>query len=96
MSGFTVECTPEQAAISDLDRRISLLLSTREGTVPLDREFGLNMDFLDSPSQTAKSLYAAEVTKKVARFIPEARVQSITWIGEEMGKLTPKVVITNA
>ena len=32
--------------LADLDRQLAFLLSTREGTVPLDREFGLNMDFV--------------------------------------------------
>ncbi|MEG1594666.1 MAG: hypothetical protein RR350_09650 [Oscillibacter sp.] len=82
--------------LAELDRQLALLLSTREGTMPLDREFGLNMDFVDSPPEIAKSLYTAEVTKKVAQFIPTVRVQEITWNRAEGGQLKPKVVITNA
>lgn len=81
--------------LADLDRQLAFLLSTREGTVPLDREFGLNMDFVDKPPEVAKSLYTAEVTKKVAKYIPTVRVQEITWSAAE-GKLSPKVVITSA
>ena len=73
-----------------------LLLSTREGTMPLDRAFGLNMDFVDMPPEAAKSLYTAEVTEKVSKFIPEVRVQEVTWTGGNTGKLFPKVVITSA
>lgn len=81
--------------LADLDRQLTFLLSTREGTAPLDREFGLNMDFVDKPPEVAKSLYTAEVTKKVAQYIPTVRVQEITW-SAAAGKLSPKVVITNA
>lgn len=81
--------------LADLSRQLDFLLSTQAGTVPLDREFGLNMDFVDKPPEVAKSLYTAEVTKKVAKYIPAVRVQEITWTAAE-GKLSPKVVITSA
>ena len=79
-----------------LDRQLALLLSTPEGAMPLDREFGINMDFLDMPPEVAKSLYTAEVTKKIPQFIPAVRVQEITWDWNSSGKLSPKVVITSA
>lgn len=94
INNFQIEYTATEAAVADLDSRLSLLLSTREGTMPLDREFGLNMDFIDMPPETAKSLYTAEVTKKVAKFIPEVRVKAVTWTGAA-GELTAKVVIAN-
>lgn len=93
---FKLEFTLAGDWMADLDRQIALLLSTREGTMPLDREFGLNMDFMDMPPETAKSLYTAEVTRKVAKFIPAVRVQEITWERTEGGQLKPKVVITSA
>lgn len=80
----------------ELDSRLSLLLTTREGAMPLDREFGIAMDFLDMPPETAKSLYTAEVTQKVAKFIPEVRVKEIQWSHGETGALCAKVVITDA
>ena len=67
---FKLEYTFAGNALAELDRQLALLLSTREGTMPLDREFGLNMDFVDMPPEVAKSLYTAEVTEKVAKFIP--------------------------
>lgn len=79
-----------------LDRQLALLLSTQVGTMPLDREFGINMDFVDLPPETAKSLYTAEVTEKIPQFIPAVRVQEVTWTWNGNGKLSPKVVITSA
>ena len=57
---FKLEYTFAGNALAELDRQLALLLSTREGTMPLDREFGLNMDFVDMPPEVAKSLYTAE------------------------------------
>ena len=93
---FKLEYTFAGDYMAELDRQLALLLSTREGTMPLDREFGLNMDFVDMPPEVAKSLYTAEITKKTAQFIPEVRVQSVQWIHGGEGAFYPKVVITSA
>ena len=86
---FQLEYTFTADWLAELDRQLALLL-------PLDRAFGLNMDFVDMPPEAAKSLYTAEVTEKVSKFIPEVRVQEVTWTGGNTGKLFPKVVITSA
>lgn len=82
-----------RAPLADLDRSICLLLSTRAGTIPLDRELGLSMDFIDMPPETAKSLYTAEVSEKIAKFIPGVRVKSVSWDKGNNGKMKSKVVI---
>ena len=83
---FQLEYTFTADWLAELDRQLALLLSTREGTMPLDRAFGLNMDFVDMPPEA----------EKVSKFIPEVRVQEVTWTGGNTGKLFPKVVITSA
>ena len=93
---FQLEYTFTADWLAELDRQLALLLSTREGTMPLDRAFGLNMDFVDMPPEAAKSLYTAEITKKMAQFIPEVRVQSVQWTHGGEGVFYPKVVITSA
>lgn len=80
----------------ELDRQLALLLSTREGSVPLDREFGLDLNFVDKPTAAVKALYTAEVTKKVSKFIPSVRVLEVSWTGTTEGQLKPKVVIAGA
>lgn len=92
---FQLEYTFADNAMARLDRQLALLLSTREGSMPLDREFGIKMEFLDRPPEVAKSLYTAEVTKKVAMFIPSVRVREVQWTTEG-GQQIKKVVITNA
>ena len=52
--------------------------------------------FVDMPPEAAKSLYTAEVTEKVAKFIPTVRVQEVTWGAGAQGNLIAKVVITSA
>ena len=93
---FQLQFTFASDKLAELDRKLALLYSTREGTMPLDREFGINMDFVDMPPEVAKSLYVAEITKKTAQFIPEVRVQSVEWTHGGEGQFFPKVVITSA
>ena len=93
---FKLEYTFEDDKLEELDRQLALLLSTPEGTMPLDREFGIKVNFVDKPPEVVKSLYTAEVTQKVTRFIPWARVYEVTWEYGEQGHIKPKVVITRA
>lgn len=93
---FKLEDTLADDKLAELDRQLALLLSTPEGAMPLDREFGVKMDFVDKPLEVVKSLYTAEVTKKVPRFIPWVRVYEVTWGYGEQGHIKPKVVITSA
>ena len=41
---FQLQFTFASDKLAELDRKLALLYSTREGTMPLDREFGINMD----------------------------------------------------
>ncbi len=93
---FKLEYTFEDDKLAELDRQLTLLLSTQAGTMPLDREFGIQMDFVDKPPEVVKSLYTAEVTKKIPQFIQWVRVYEVTWEYGEQGHIKPKVVITRA
>ena len=93
---FKLEYTFQDNALAELDRQLALLLSTPAGTMPLDREFGIQMDHVDKPPEVVKSLYTAEVTKKVPQFIPRVRVYEVTWSYGGQGHIKPKVVIARA
>jgi hypothetical protein len=89
-----LEYTFQDDALKELDRQLTLLLSTQAGTMPLDREFGIQQNYVDKPPEVVKSLYTAEVTKKVTQFIPWVRVYEVTWDASEQGHIKTKVVIT--
>lgn len=93
---FRLEYTFQDDRLAELDRQISLILTTRLGSMPLERELGISNDFVDKPPEVVKNLYTAEVTKQVAKYIPWVRVQRVKWEAGEQGQLIPRVVITNA
>ena len=93
---FKLEYTFQDNALAELDRQLALLLSTQVGTMPLDREFGIQQNYVDKPPEVVKSLYSAEVTIMVPQFIARVLVYQVTWSYGEQGHIKPKVVITRA
>lgn len=91
---FSLHTVHARDPVSKVNTALKLLYSTRKGTMPLARDFGINLTFLDRPSQVAQSLMTAELVEQTARFIPQARVDSVTFQPSEDGLMIPKVVIT--
>lgn len=82
----------------NIKERLKLLLTTRVGTVVLDRDFGLNMDFIDKPLPIAKRLYTIDVIQKIKRYEPDLKIQSVTFELDKTNstKLIPIIKITAA
>ena len=49
----------------DLRQQVELLCATPVGSVVLDRDFGLDMSFLDEPVSVAVNMAAAEISVKL-------------------------------
>jgi len=50
----TIESLPTNivfglADVAEVMQNVRIILTTRKGTVPLDRDFGISQEFLDSP-----------------------------------------------
>lgn len=70
------------------------LYRTPVGTIPMEREKGIDMEFLSMPPETAKNLFAVEVIKKT-RFYMDLEVTDIIFREYEDGKITAKVVVSS-
>lgn len=79
----------------DIQRNLSFLYATRKGSVPLDRDFGLDWSMLDYPTEVAKNLLAAEIMTQTAKYESRARVSSLKWLQGNEGQLKLKVVISD-
>ncbi|WP_163538312.1 GPW/gp25 family protein [Gracilibacillus sp. YIM 98692] len=78
----------------EIYENLRILYTTPEGSIPFDREFGINMAFLDQPTQIAQGRLIVEYTEKTKRFEPRAVVQEVLFDQDEQtGHLQPKVVI---
>lgn len=49
----------------DLRQQVELLCATPVGSVVLDRDFGLDMSFIDEPVSVAVNMAAAEISVKL-------------------------------
>ncbi len=78
----------------EIIRNIRTILTTRAGTVVMDRDFGVNMDIADLPMEVAKNRLTMEYIKKIKKYEPRAEVKKVTFGYDAVnGVLKPKVVI---
>jgi len=85
----------ETDRVSSVLQNIAMILSTRKGSVPLYRDFGLPMDFVDKPVQAARVMMIAAVREAVEEWEPRATVLGVTFDqgAEQAGKLVPVVEV---
>ncbi len=74
--------------------RIKNLLSTPVGSVPYDRNFGIDYSILDRPVVEAKVLLMAEIINKIRKYEPEIVSIEINF-SVKGSSLIPLVVIKN-
>ena len=85
-----------QTEAEEIQQNIRTIISTRKGTVPLDRDFGLNYSWLDKPYLVARTLMMAEVIEAIQQYEPRANIRDVKFdneVGDVMaGKLSPRVI----
>lgn len=82
-------CSPE---IESIRRNLGMLYATKEGSVPLDREFGLNCDFVSKSLPVAKSEFEFEVIKKTEIYEPQVQVDKVEYIYNEVNGMMQPVI----
>lgn len=83
--------------IEEIYQNIATILKTIRGSVPLDRDFGVDWSPVDMPEPVAMNRYRAEVIDAIERDEPRARVLSIDFVntkdGVVDGILSPKITV---
>lgn len=77
----------------DILRCLRNLILTPVGTVPLDRDFGIDQSILGLPIDVAQSLLAVEIIDKVERYEPRVSVSEVELTANIDGQIIAKVVI---
>lgn len=85
MDGF-----PEEEE-EDIRMCLATLYSVRKGTQPLDREFGINWDFLDQPLNIAKNMFALEVIEKTKKYEKRVNITKVEYEFDIDGKMCPVI-----
>lgn len=69
-------------------QNVLLIASTKVGTVPGYRDFGLEQNGLDAPLEVAKTLISADIFDAVGKFEPRCEINDIAFETNADGKLT--------
>lgn len=65
--------------LDELRKNITTLFGTPEGTVPGDRHFGINTEFVGKPGPVVQNLLSLEIIEKVNEYEPRLAVKNITF-----------------
>lgn len=81
--------------LSGLEQEIRMVLSTRKGSVPLDRDFGLTWDYVDLPLPEAMPYMISEIAVQLEKYVPRIRVRDILFQSDDPleGILQPTVTV---
>lgn len=80
------------SVVNEIKDNLLTLLSTAEGSVPLDRSYGIDVDLIDDPSVVAQALLQQEIIEKVEKYEPRVLVKSVE-ISIEGSALKVKILI---
>lgn len=85
----------ESDAVQSVISNIGIILRTRQGDIPMYRDFGLPMRFLDRPLSAARVLMVAEIKEAIERFEPRAEFVGVTFDvdAKNPGRLIPTVEV---
>jgi len=93
----TIESMPTNVVfgltgISEVMQNVRTILTTRRGTVPLDRDFGVSFEFLDSPVNTTQAKAEQEIFMQLKKYEPRAILKQIIWDTDILsGRISPTV-----
>ena len=85
-----------ETELEEIIQNVRTILTTRRGSVPLDRSFGIDTALIDLPVTVIKGRLTTEIIEAVERFEPRVEVKEVKFAGDAAdGAVYPvvKVVI---
>lgn len=84
----------ETDEISSIKQNIALLLNTKKGTIPMHRDFGLPMEFVDKPMNVAETIATLEISEALETFEPRATLKDLRFKPSENGRMSIQLEVT--
>lgn len=93
MEEFILKYDFTSEELEDIKKCVENLYSTRAGSQPLDREFGIDFDsVVGLPLEVAKNQLALEIMEKTERYEPRVVVDTVDFtVNAVSGQLIPTV-----
>ncbi len=77
---------------AELNQNLFTILSTAQGTVVLDRQFGLDITALDEAPAVAEAMITSQIYELVERYEPRAIIQQVSFeTDHDSGRLIPQI-----
>ncbi|MDE6727913.1 MAG: GPW/gp25 family protein [Oscillospiraceae bacterium] len=84
----------ETDEVSSIIQNIALLLNTKKGTIPMYREFGLPMEFVDKPMNVAETIATLEISEALEAFEPRATLKDLRFKPSNDGRMSIQLEVT--
>lgn len=84
----------ENDTVKSIIQNIALLLNTKQGTIPMYRDFGLPMEFIDKPTDTAETIAILEISEALEKYEPRAALKNLNLVKSKDGKTVIIVEVT--
>lgn len=84
-----VDFAPRTLA-AEVMQNVRTIFATVQGSVPLDRLFGLDASMTDKPTPKAMAELSAKIVEAIHRWEPRCRVLRVTFDGDADGRLVPR------
>lgn len=82
------------SVVEEVLQNVRVIISTMKYTIPLDREFGIDASIVDKPINQAKARFTNEIIQAIRYYEPRAKIEKITFTGEDTGKLSPRLEVS--
>ncbi len=77
---------------AELNQNLYTILSTAQGTVVLNREFGLDIAVLDEAPTVAEAMITSQIYELVEQYEPRAVIQQVSFeTDHDSGRLIPNI-----
>ena len=85
---LTIENTPSYKigleGLDEIVQNVKVILNTPKGTVPLDRDFGVDWSIVDTPTTKTFQKLRVNIVKTVEKYEPRVKVKAVEIIPDEM------------
>ncbi len=89
-----IDFTPKSVE-DEIRQNIQMILAVNKNEQPLDRDFGINAEFIDSPTNIAKAKITAETIERVEKYEPRVKVIAVNFddFDISVGKISPRLEV---
>lgn len=77
----------------EIIQNVKTICTTPKGSVPLDRDFGVDMQFLDKPQNKAIAMIQSEIIQAVRKYEKRCKVIGVKFNGSNDGYLDAQIRI---